>query len=224
MRAALHEGLPPLPGRMKHLPLNYQGFPVPWFVAWFRDGKPCWPGVGEPDFRAVDPAKITIAVRRRRCWICGGFMGKHMSFVIGPMCAVTRSSSEPPSHHECAVFAAKACPFLIKPNMRRNEKDLPEHREMPGFAIKRNPGVACVWTTQGYTRFPATGGLLFRVGDPERVEWFAQGRPATRDEVFASIDGGLSALYEMAEKEGPDAIADLNIQHQQALALLPRED
>jgi hypothetical protein len=84
-----------LPQRIRQLPISPAGFPAPWFVAWFRDGKPCDPGQGTPDFRVIDTPKIGIAIRQKRCWVCGGFLGRHLAFVIGPMCAINRVISEP---------------------------------------------------------------------------------------------------------------------------------
>ena len=49
--------------------------------------------------------------------------------------------------------------------------------------------------------------VLVRVGDPTETLWYAKGRPATRDEVDASIESGLPLLR--AEEEGPDAVAEL---------------
>lgn len=215
----------PLPARMKRLAVDHRGFPVPWFVQWMVDGKPVDYGQGAPDFRVMDSRKLGRAVREKRCWVCGERLGVHLAFVIGPMCAINRVISEPPSHRECAEFSAKACPFLSRPRMRRNEKDLPsDHREAPGFGLKRNPGVACLWFTRSFRTFRAqvgNAGILFRLGEPEAVEWYANGRPATRNEVMASIDSGLPSLREPAEQEGPDAVKALEAAIAKAMPLLP---
>src|SRR5215831_10331151 len=134
--------LPPLPRRIAKLPVDHRGFPVPWFVA-FIDGK--------PDFRMIDTPKLAIAVKQRRCWTCGEPLGVHLAFLIGPMCAVNRVISEPPSHRDCAIFSATACPFLSQSRMRRNEKNLPDDRmEAAGIGLSRNAGAVCIWTTRNY--------------------------------------------------------------------------
>jgi hypothetical protein len=143
-------------------------------------------------------------------------------FVIGPMCAVNRVSAEPPSHRSCALYAVQACPFLTQPRAKRNEKDMPEHLEPAGLMLKRNPGVTLLWTTQRYTLFKdGRGGALFNVGDPEQVEFYAEGRAATHDEIMASINSGLPILQEMAERDGPEAVAELAKMYDKAMELVP---
>ncbi len=186
-----------MPARMRDLPCSKAGYPVPWFVAWID---------GEPDFRVVGPWKVEAAMTGGLCWVCGyGFRPpEDRAFVIGPMCAVNRVSAEPPSHEDCATWSAVNCPFLSNPNMVRREKHLPDGTaHPPGTMIARNPGVACVWVTRyrGYRTEPAHDGWLFRPGDPVRVGWYAEGRPATREEVLASISSGTPILAEACRGE-----------------------
>lgn len=202
-----------LPERMRRLPISDEGYPVPWFVP-FVDGK--------PEFRGMDGGKMGIAVRLKRCWLCGQQLGKHMTFTIGPMCCVNRNIAEPPGHHSCCLYSVRACPFLSQPRMRRNEKDLPEQRHVAGIGIKRNPGVTVLWTTLSYKVHRApNGGALFHLGDPERVEYFAEGRTATRPEILASMESGLPILMKIADQEGAVAVAELEKMYGQALQLVP---
>jgi hypothetical protein len=191
--------------------------PVPWFVAWID---------GAPDFRCIDTPKIGRAVRENRCWVCGDVLGQHKAFLIGPMCAINRVISEPPAHRDCAVFSAKACPFLSQPRMRRNVKDLPDERvAAAGFGIKRNPGAVCVWITKSFKPFRAhagNAGILFRLDDPTECLWFAYGREATRAEVLQSIDSGYPSLMELAEQQGAAAVAALERYRDEVMPLLPR--
>lgn len=202
-----------MPDRMRRLKVSDEGYPVPYFVP-IVDGK--------PEFRGMDDEKLGICVRLKRCWLCGQPLGKFMTFPIGPMCAITRTIAEPPSHHACAEYGARACPFLTQPRMRRNEKDLPEERHVAGFGLKRNPGVVLLWTTLSYKVFRAhNGGALFSLGDPTSLEYFAEGRPATRDEILHSIETGYPILLKIAKDEGADAVADLVRRRDQALQLVP---
>lgn len=201
-----------LPRRMKGLPVDDRGFPVPKFVPLVN---------GKWDFRGFDPDHLRMCVKLKRCWLCGQPLGVHMTFVIGPMCLVNRNSAEPPCHHDCAEYAAKACPFLTQPKMRRNEKDLPEtHGQVAGIMLKRNPGVTLLWTTRSYKIERTPNGPLFRIGDPEQIEFFAEGRPAIRAEITASIESGLPILREMAAQDGPEACAELAAMERTATTLL----
>lgn len=202
-----------IPQRITKLPTDKRGYPVPWFVAWID---------GEPDFRVIGPRKIATAVNERKCWICGETLGTYLAFVIGPMCAINRLGSEPPSHRECARFASRACPFMINPSMKRNERKKPEEAEpAAGMPILRNPGVTLIWITKNYYPMRVDRGVLFRVGDPITLEWFCEGREATRLEIMDSIESGLPILRDMAERQGPAAEKQLQRQVEQALNLVP---
>lgn len=219
---------PPLPPRMAKLPrFRIMGMdcPVPWFVQWIKDDEPCEPGDGEPDFRVMDGRKWLKAVKNGNCWVCGEPVGAFKAFVIGPMCAVNRVTSEPPCHRDCACWSAQACPFLTRPKMRRHEKDLPEQaEEAAGFGIKRNPGVACVWITKSFRVFRASEGgqgYLIRLDDPTDVLWFAEGKPATREQCLESITSGYPLLLDLAKDQGPEAIAELERSRDRAMVYLP---
>jgi hypothetical protein len=210
---ALRKELPRLPERMRGRPVDARGFPVPWFVATID---------GEPDFRVIRPNGLVIAVKQNRCWICGVALGQHKAFCIGPMCAINRITSEPPSHRECAEFAVRACPFMLRPRMKRNTVDLPEnYREPAGIHVSRNPGVMCMWITKSFKPFRVDNGYLLEIGEPESVTWWTEGRYAKRAEVQASIDSGFPQLFELAEKDGPGAMAELIAKVNKMQPLLP---
>lgn len=201
---------PDLPVRMMNLPVDKRGFPVPWFVAW-KDGKPLFP--------VMDGEKLIRAIRFNLCWVCGGAMGRFKTFVIGPMCVVNEVSSEPPSHEQCAAFAAKHCPFLANPNMKRvpTEKHGVTTENPAGIMLDRNPGVTALANIDGPLRYFRSGeGFLFEVKPIQSVQWWANGRLATREEVRAGIDSGLPILREMAAQDGPKAIAKLSLMEQAA--------
>jgi hypothetical protein len=211
------ESVVELPWRMKTLPVDARGYVVPKFVAWI-DGK--------PDFRVSDGRHLVACVKRRVCWLCGqDLSARRMSFVVGPMCAVNRVSSEPPSHHECAVYAAKVCPFLTRPKAKRREAGLPEDGHEPGgVMIRRNPGVALVWSTKTYRPFEdGMGGVLFEMGPPVETQWFAEGREATRAEVLVSFECGLPELVKAAAGGGAAELAHLERSRLAALEHLPKE-
>jgi hypothetical protein len=202
----------PLPSGVARLPRR-RGYPVPWFVGWIG---------GEPEFRMADSEKLALAVRRSLCWVCGDPIVGLRAYLVGPMCAVNRTSAEPPSHVRCADWSARACPFLTRPHARRREAGMPEEREDPaGIMLKRNPGVSLLWVTGTTTIRRLPNDILFDLGRPNRVAWYAEGRTATREEILASIDSGLPALRELAEEEGNGAPQALDAEIERALRLLP---
>lgn len=211
----LRSDLPPLPANIARLPVDERGYPIPWFVA-FVDGK--------PEFRAADGKKFFDAVRLRLCWVCGQQIPatECLTFVLGPMCIVNRTTAEPPCHQECAEFSIRACPFLTKPHMTRRENDMPKTGEVAGHMIRRNPGASATWMTDHYRIFgDGRGGQLFRIGNPIAVKWWSEGRPATRAEVMASFESGLPILHDLAVKESPAAVKELERMAADARALLP---
>jgi hypothetical protein len=210
---------PDLPARMRGLPVDHRGFPIPWFVAW-QDGAPVFP--------AMDARKLGQAWRERLCWVCGQKLGRVSAFVIGPMCAINRTSAEPPSHLECARFSARCCPFLSRPQMARVPRDNygGTREAVAGVMLERNPGVTLVWQTLRPDMFGVgRGAVLFNIGPPHCVEWYAQGRAATRAEVLESIAGGTPALLELVQADpDPDgARVEFARRLKAALELLPAE-
>jgi hypothetical protein len=201
---------PDAPAQVRALPVDPRGFPIPAFVGWL-DGK--------RDFRVIHTDTVARHAARRLCWICARPLGRLSAFVIGPMCGVNRVSSEPPSHLDCARFAVRACPFLTEPAARRDERNLPLDADVtPGIALKRNPGVTLVWVCRRWQMHPDG---LFSLGEPSGVEWYARGRRATRAEVQASVDTGLPQLRELAELDGPVAVAELEAMHALCVGLYP---
>lgn len=208
----------PPPARVRALPRNKVGYPIPWFAATMPDG--------ERDLRVVDPAKVLQAIRDELCWVCGQRLGVFRAFVIGPMCAVNRITAEPPTHLECAQYAVRVCPFLVVPGMRRRSKDDIEWSPAAGDMIERNPGVALIWVTRSFRAFnPSMGnaGVLFQLGEPVNTWWLREGRAATRAEVVDALDSGLPALLAACERDDdPEGSrADVRRQLDRAMALVP---
>jgi hypothetical protein len=79
------------------------------------------------------------------------------------------------------------------------------HNDSPsvgGFAIRRNPGVTMLWTCTDYSVYDdGQGGKLIQMGEPSKVEWYACGKPATREQVVSSIESGLPALITLAQQQ-----------------------
>jgi len=192
------------PPHVQHLPIDPKrgGIRVPWFVDWVD---------GVPEFRAMDRKKWRLALTDSLCWVCGTKLGRHRVFVLGPMCGLNRTTSEPPCHADCALWSARVCPFLSRPKMvRRDNSDLLALGavDAPGFGLERNPGVTLLWWTRTYRTYrPASGnqtGELLEIGDAEQVRWLVEGRNATRADVVDAIGRGIGALREACDLEdGP---------------------
>jgi hypothetical protein len=205
--------LPEAPARIKRLPKDERGYPVPKFVHWES---------GKPDFRIIEDGFRARAFRTGLCWICGDPLGQHRIYAIGPMCVINRVTMEPPSHRDCAEFAASACPFLVRPRQKRNEKGFTGEELMAGVGLKRNPGCTCLYETRDARRFSdGNGSWLIRLGEPTRVDWWAEGRTATRAEIQASIDSGYPLLLGPAMDEGQEAVDELTRLTRDAFKLLP---
>lgn len=213
--------LPELPQRLRSLPIQ-NGYPVPWFVAEVD---------GAYDFRVVDERKFAPAIKKRLCWVCGQKLGAYLAFAIGPMCLINRTTSEPPTHRECAEWSAKACPFLIQRLEVRRESHLPEGlKQAPGFHSPRQPGAVCIYITKSFQAFKvptdvagAGSGRLIDLGEPVEVLWMRQGRTATRGEVMESIDSGYPTLLELAQRDGEAGFRELERRRSEAMKLLPKE-
>lgn len=207
-----------MPVGIRRLPVDARGYPVPWFVDLAA------PYInGNPDFRVMDGARLKAAVREKRCWVCGMKLREGaFAFLAGPMCGINRNNAEPPCHIDCAQWSAKACPFLSHPKRIRDTRDLPAHHSQAGVGIKRNPGVAMVWVCDSYKTWrPPSGGILFDLGEPIRVEWVCEGREATRVEVMESVETGLPLLLEPAARQSAEACFALGRMTERFLKWLP---
>ena len=204
---------------MRGLPLNKQGYPIPYFVAYVG---------GEPDFRLMDPAKFKAALKFSKCWLCGQPLGSKASFVVGPMCLTNNLSAEPPSHDTCARYAIEVCPFLTRPKAKRREAGMPDERNEPaGIMVKHNPGVVVLFASRNWNSFrPDAKKLpLVKMGDPISPPlWFTEGRPATYDEALKGFEESIRTVREQAKAEGKDAENEAEVEIANARVYLPDED
>src|SRR5262244_3119154 len=94
-----------------------------------------------------------------------------------PICGVNRTSSEPPSHRDCAAFAVRACPFLTQREPEYRAKGLPDDMtKAPGLGLQYNPSVVMLWITktsrpwqvpeEAIREAGAQPGVLFAMGEP----------------------------------------------------------
>ncbi len=213
----------PMPSRIRALPRDELGRPIPWFVAELKDGT--------RDFRLAASERRYRALRDNLCWVCGQKRPKTMMFAIGPMCTLNRITAEPAGHVECVVYSAQVCPFMLRPQMQRRTSNLPDEEDLiapPGLHQDGNPGGIILWTTRDFSTFrvppPAPPGLLIQIGKPTAVvQWWREGRPATYEEALTLLDAGYARLQEQArlEYQPEAALTQLRRQYASARLLLP---
>lgn len=159
------------PFRMRALPLDPRGYPIPWVAAVGEDGK--------HDFRVLDVTKVGTCLRECRCSICGGRINGLMAFVGGPLSIANRLFNDPPMHQECAVYALQVCPYLAAPSFAYARK-LPSMEgvhveEIPGMMGER-PEVFGLGLSSGLGLAVVGGGTYIRPAAWEStVLWFKQG-------------------------------------------------
>jgi hypothetical protein len=206
----------PMIDRIKALPRDRRGYPVPWFVAYVD---------GEPYFPALDVNKFKLAIRQKRCWICGQTLGRWLTFCVGPMCTLNRISAEPPCHDDCAQYAVKVCPFMLRPEMKR----VPETKHPDKFVISaqhdlRNPGIMAIYHARTYR--PVMHDVpLIEMGPPVGgVSWWTRGHAATRQEVEEALrEGGERLRAGAIRLDGgtPEALAEVERLIKRGADLLP---
>jgi hypothetical protein len=88
--------------------------------------------------------------------------------------------------------------------------------------LEHNPGVSLIWITKSFKltrpRIGNTNGMLFALGEPERIEFWKEGRTATRAEIDESLELGLTMLAEYVK---PDEELDFKIAIVKFRLLLP---
>lgn len=185
-----------LPERIKALPVDDRGFPVPYFVA-IVDGK--------PDHRITDPNKLVACVSQGLCWVCGQPLHNDITFIVFPMCAANSITDEPPAHYECNKFSCTYCPHLSNPKAKRNTHHLPGElvRSETGIDNTGLP-VQGIWTPycNEYQIEPTSTSLLFRLATPEKVEWYYEGRLATKEEVLSNFNVRIPVLERQVDEQG----------------------
>jgi hypothetical protein len=87
----------------------------------------------------------------------------------------------------------------LLPKAQHRPIDNPNVQKLPG-AAKGNPGVCCLYTVKGYVHHEKPKGIIFHTGRAVRVDWYTQGRPATRSEVLAAINASLLTIGAAGKK------------------------
>ena len=103
----------PIPERMRHLPVDHRGYPVPVIVITGKDGKPA--------FAVNDIDMQNRMLDEDRCSICGGKLFRGRWLVGGCLSAFACKGmfADAPLHEECVHYALQVCPYLAAPNWKK---------------------------------------------------------------------------------------------------------
>jgi hypothetical protein len=161
-----------VPSRIRALRRDQCGRPIPWFA----DDQMR----GQANHAAASTDKRIAALRGELCWICGQRLptGQRIrktdaevpfTFLMPAVCVIDRTAIDPPAHEPCAEYAARACPFLLTPAA----------------------GGMVTWSTTSYRierpLYGGNGRTLLKLGEPRRLVWWRQGRPASRVEAAEEL-------------------------------------
>lgn len=99
-----------LPRRMRKLPKDKRGYPVPVIV--LRDKNKT------PHFTINDHRLSSKVANKKLCSICGDPLKKDIWFIGGQVCFTHPNGAflDPPVHHDCGEYALRVCPYLGAPN------------------------------------------------------------------------------------------------------------
>jgi hypothetical protein len=190
-----------LPERIKRLPV-WQGVRVPWWVPWTstESEAPTEAPAGRPRFDLPwRPERFARAVRERRCWVCGDYLGAVVVFVTQPHWVVQGFAGEPPCHRECAEWSVLHCPYFV------SAVDAP---------------VVVLWPCRQFARVRTEAGEQIKIsGAIAPVGWYWRGKPASRIAVSAAFARVLPELRRMhagdvaAKAELERSLRDIMLHH-----------
>jgi hypothetical protein len=188
-----------VPERIKRLN-QYRGQLVPWWVSWtsLESDRPTQVGDGRPRFDLSSrPKRFERAMREHRCWTCGDHLGTTVCFLTEPHWVVQGLSGEPPSHSDCAAYAATHCPYFVGP-------------QAP---------LLCLWMCRRYATVKSAAGPLVKISGATQIDWFCAGKPARRAQIVAAFAATMPKLRAMhagdlaAKTKLERALANIMLHH-----------
>jgi hypothetical protein len=188
------------PFRIKRLPKDTRGYPIPWNVLRADDGTPF--------FTVNDSRKALVALREDRCPICGERLGRWHWFVGGPRSAFEHGGCyiDLPGHRECMEYALQTCPYLAMPkylgriDVANPEKLPPEARIL--LDETQIPERPALFVAVGASSAECLDrGLLIPYLKPMRpwLEWafWRHGRRISDDEAMPFLRTALGAEWQL---------------------------
>lgn len=178
----------PIPYRMKHLPLDKRGYPIP--VGVWRDSN------GTPHFTINEESRRITNLYRHLCPICGMMLFRGCWFVGGPGSAFHKMGCyiDPPMHKECMDYALQVCPYLAAPYYsKRIDARLVPKKDKEGRLFVDNtvdpnrPAVFVAVMSVKTSVFKGQNGSLFvkPIRPYRSVEYWRYGKQITASEAMA---------------------------------------
>jgi hypothetical protein len=136
----------------------------------------------------------------RKCRYCGGTLrgDKIATFIIDVIGALEHTSMRPPAHHECAQELVRR---------------IPAAQSM----------LTILWSTYSYRATDNGNLFVLGPGPAISIEFWFQGRRATREEIVARIDVVMPLLRTTAKTVGGDALEALGRRYGALMRRLPHE-
>lgn len=183
-----------IPPKMKLLPRDRRGYPIPWIVQ--RDL------TGRAFFVMNDMVKSVACGRRNLCGICGKKLERDVWLIGGPGAAFHENGAylDPPMHRACATYALKVCPYIGSRYSKRVDESLlkfgkwdPRQKvitdelmipQQPPFFVMAKTAKA----TMSLDRLEDGGGMRFHPKRPWlAVEFWRHGQQLTEPEAREAL-------------------------------------
>lgn len=182
----------PIPQRMKGLPLDQRGIPIPWNVVIDRNGL--------AHFAIQNQERRDLALAKKLCPICGQKLANRKWLVGGPRSALHPQGAyiDTPMHDECAHYALRVCPYIAAPVYAREIGPIKAAQNadaLAGVLIRTDPAqppsrppadMFVAVETTGFTLTPAR--RYVRPNRPyKQIEFWRHGQQLDEKQAMADI-------------------------------------
>jgi hypothetical protein len=177
----------PLPEKMKGLPKDPRGYPIPFTV--LRDIS------GKPHFQIQDDRLAQYVIIKQKCSICGHDLGTDMWMAGSPLAAFHPDGGfiDSPVHYECGAYALQVCPFLAVPGfISKLDAEKLQRESLKGVTITnpsstlQQPPFFVLAHTQSFSVTIAAQGIRYII--PHRPflkeEYWRHGERISKDECM----------------------------------------
>lgn len=171
----------PVPPRMRHLPKDARGYPVPYVVYVDIDGK--------PNFVINDSATRYRCLIDDLCSICGKKLLTGRWFAGGPQSAFHEQGCyiDTPMHGECVRYALVVCPYLAMTSWKTISDKVAKRADLKGITVIDNTMiderpevfVAVLATRQKIINY---GQYIKPLRPYRRVEYWRHGKMLSKQE------------------------------------------